>query len=219
MQTIAPFYQSGNDSLKCGLAESDTVRDHKLDSKFIARNDHLLWFDVPNEPSYFEQRMKEGSSLFNEAELKVLSKLLIDLNVATEKAKNEGTIEENALKSVGVISFYREQVNRINKLIDELHLNHLHIRTGSVDKFQGMEMDVILVSMVRNNDNKHGDIGFAKDYRRLNVALSRARELLVLVGSTDMFTKRPKMNETKMMYQTLLKTVESQNGYRDFINN
>ncbi|KGR78810.1 DEAD/DEAH box helicase [Ureibacillus manganicus] len=219
MHTIAPFYQSGHDSLKCGLTDSDTVRDHKLESKLITRKDHLLWFDVPNEQQYFEQRMKEGSSLFNETELKVISKLLIDLNDATKKSKADGTFEEHQLKSVGVISFYREQVNRINKLIDELELNHLHIRTGSVDKFQGMEMDVILVSMVRNNDNKHGDIGFAKDYRRLNVALSRARELLLLVGSTEMFTKRPKLNETKTMYQTLLETVKSQNGYRYFINN
>lgn len=92
-----------------------------------------------------------------------------------------------------MISFYAAQVKRINRLIEqELSLPHLHIRTGSVDKFQGMEMDVILVSMVRNNDNKHGDIGFAKDYRRLNVALSRARELLVLIGSTEMFVNRPK---------------------------
>ncbi len=163
--------------------------------------------------------MKEGSSLFNESELNVISQLLIDLNEATEKAKSEGTIEPDALKSVGVISFYAEQVKRINRLIDQLNLDHLHIRTGSVDKFQGMEMDVILVSMVRNNDNKHGDIGFAKDYRRLNVALSRARELLVLIGSTEMFTNRPKKKETQEMYQNLLETVNSQNGYRNYINN
>lgn len=219
MQTIAPFYQNENDSLQCGLADSDAVRDHKLESKLIARNDHLLWFDVPNEPQYFEQRMKEGSSLFNESELKVVRKLLIDMNEATAKGKLEGTFDNDALKSVGVISFYAEQVNRINRLIDELNLEHLHIRTGSVDKFQGMEMDVILVSMVRNHDNKNGGIGFAKDYRRLNVALSRARELLVLIGSTDMFTKRPNNKETKKMYQTLLDTVQHQNGYRYYINN
>ncbi|WP_449445823.1 AAA domain-containing protein, partial [Ureibacillus acetophenoni] len=131
----------------------------------------------------------------------------------------EGEFELDSLKSVGVISFYAEQVKRINQLIDQLNLEHLHIRTGSVDKFQGMEMDVILVSMVRNNDNKHGDIGFAKDYRRLNVALSRARELLILIGSTDMFTNRPKKKETQEMYRNLLETVKEQKGYRYFINN
>ncbi|RKJ13170.1 DNA helicase, partial [Butyricicoccus sp. 1XD8-22] len=176
-------------------------------------------FDVPNEYAYFEQRMKEGSSLFNEAELKIIHRLLTDLDDSVKLAKENGLIEKEALKSVGVISFYAEQVRRINRLIEECNLQHIHIRTGSVDKFQGMEMDVILVSMVRNNDNKHGDIGFAKDYRRLNVALSRARELLMLIGSTDMFTARPKKKETQWMYQNLLNTVKNQNGYRYYINN
>ena len=74
------------------------------------------------------------------------------MNAATAKAKEQGLIPVDTLKSVGVISFYAEQVKRINRLIEqEISVPHLHIRTGSVDKFQGMEMDVILVSMVRNN--------------------------------------------------------------------
>lgn len=216
MQTITSFYKSESDSLQCGLTDSDKVRDHKLNSKFVNRSEHLLWFDIPNKPAFFEERMKEGSSLFNTAELDMIRNMLLDLNQATEQAKEQGIIEQDTLKSVGVISFYAEQVKRINRLIEELHLPHLHIRTGSVDKFQGMEMDVILVSMVRNNDNKYGDIGFAKDYRRLNVALSRARELLVLIGSTEMFTRRPKHEKTRNMYKNLLNVVKSQNGYREY---
>ena len=156
--------------------------------------------------------MKEGASLFNASELKQLRKLLIDLNEATENQKKKDLLENDALKSVGVISFYREQVNRVIRLIEELNLSHLHIRTGSVDKFQGMEMDVILLSMVRNN--QHGEIGFAKDYRRLNVALSRARELLMIIGSSEMFTNRPKAKNTKEMYQYLYEVVEKQQGIR-----
>ncbi|NLY80852.1 MAG: hypothetical protein GX072_13480 [Lysinibacillus sp.] len=214
MQTIVPFYKNGNESLHCGLRNSDEVRDHKLNGQYIKRHEHLLWFDVPNESPYFEERMKEGSSLFNNSELEILRHLLIDLNEATKDAKAEGIMNEDELKSVGVISFYREQVNRVNRLLEELHLPHLHVRTGSVDKFQGMEMDVILLSMVRNNDNKHGDIGFAKDYRRLNVALSRARELLLLVGSSSMFINRPKKQETKEMYRHLFDIVNKQQGIR-----
>lgn len=218
MKTISPFYEYGDDSLQCGLPDSDALRDHKLESPFVKRNEHLLWVNVPNKQEFFEERMKGGSSLLNESEINIIRKMLLDLNEATAKAKAEGLIPESELKSVGVISFYAAQVKRINRLIEqEISLPHLHIRTGSVDKFQGMEMDVILVSMVRNNDNKHGDIGFAKDYRRLNVALSRARELLVLIGSTEMFVNRPKKEETRKMYKTLLNTVKSQNGYRDTI--
>ncbi|WP_249650545.1 C-terminal helicase domain-containing protein, partial [Lysinibacillus sp. D4A3_S15] len=90
----------------------------------------------------------------------------------------------------------------------------LQFRTGTVDKFQGMEMDVILVSMVRNTP-KGGDIRFARDYRRLNVALSRARELLLLVGSADMFAKRAKHQDTRDMYTQLLNTVKSYEGLRN----
>ncbi|MBB5148678.1 DEAD/DEAH box helicase [Ureibacillus thermosphaericus] len=212
MQTITPFYRTGNESLHCGLDNSDEARDHKLNGNYVKRHEHLLWFDLPNEPHYFEERMKEGASLFNSSELETIRKLLIDLNEATAKSKEQGLLENDALKSVGVISFYREQVNRVNLLIEELNLSHLHIRTGSVDKFQGMEMDVILLSMVRNNP--HGEIGFAKDYRRLNVALSRARELLMIIGSSEMFMNRPKAKNTKEMYQYLYEVVEKQQGIR-----
>jgi len=84
-----------------------------------------------------------------------------------------------------------------------------------VDKFQGMEMDIIILSFVRNHNHKGGDIGFAKDYRRLNVALSRARELLIIVGSSDMFTKRPKNTSTKEMYSRLLDNVRAKDGLRN----
>lgn len=215
MQTIAPFYKNENEELQCGLTDSDTMRAHYIDSLHIQPHNHLLWFDVPNEAGYFEQRMKEGASLYNEAELDRIQTLLLEMNDATEKAKADGLMAQNAQKSVGVISFYAEQVKRINRLLEQMDVPHLHIRTGSVDKFQGMEMDVIFVSMVRNN-NGNGDIGFAKDYRRLNVALSRARQLLVLIGSTEMFTKRPKQQKTRDMYERLFQTVIEQQGYMSF---
>ncbi|MEK4129824.1 AAA domain-containing protein [Solibacillus sp. FSL W8-0474] len=214
MSTITPFYENEQESLQCGLEDSDAVRDHFLQTSKITRDNHLMWLDIPNEKPYFEQRVKEGSSLFNVAELDQIKQQLMEMNEATAKAKAEGLIPQDALKSVGVISFYAEQVRRINRLIEqELSLPHLHIRTGSVDKFQGMEMDVIIVSMVRNHDHERGEIGFAKDYRRLNVALSRARELLIMIGSTDMFTKRPKHAKTRDMYSHVLNTVKEQSGY------
>ena len=216
METITPFYEEGNYRLQCGLTDSDSVRDHLIESKYVQRNDHLLWFDMPNEPKYFEEKVKGGTSRFNQAELDMTSKLLMDLNAATEKAKNDGIIKPEERKSVGVISFYGEQVKRIDRLIQqELATEHLHCRTGSVDKFQGMEMDVIILSFVRNHKDKGGDIGFARDYRRLNVALSRARELLIIVGSSEMFTIRAKHANTKEMYGRLVENIKQKNGFRD----
>ncbi len=215
MKTITPFYEQESDRLQCGLTDSDSDRDHMLESPLIQRNNHLLWLDIPNEPSFFEERMKGGKSLYNAAELERIAVLLKELDEATARAKEEGRIHPDEKKHVGVISFYGEQVKRIDRMIhQELRLPNVTIRTGTVDRFQGMEMDVILLSMVRNHENPRDDIGFARDYRRLNVALSRARELLVLIGSTKMFTERTRYNDTKQMYTHVLDEVRQQNGLR-----
>ncbi|MFC0470148.1 DEAD/DEAH box helicase [Halalkalibacter kiskunsagensis] len=215
METISPFYEQENERLQCGLTDSDSERDHLLESSLIQRDNHLLWLDIANEPAFFEERMKGGKSLYNPAELRRIGELLKELDQATAEAKQAGRMNADEKKSIGVISFYGEQVKRIDRLIhQELRLDHLTIRTGTVDRFQGMEMDVILLSMVRNHDNKHDDIGFAKDYRRLNVALSRARELLVLIGSTKMFTEKARQAETRHMYKHVLEAVKMQHGLR-----
>lgn len=215
MHSITPFYAKEENGLQCGLPDSDAARDHGLEGQFVGRDDHLLWIDMPTEKPFLEEQVKGGTSRYNEGELQTIRHILTDLNTAVMEAKKAGRIPQDAQKSVGVISFYGEQVKKINRLLQqELQLPHLQFRTGTVDKFQGMEMDVILVSMVRNTP-KGGDIGFARDYRRLNVALSRARELLMLVGSADMFAQRAKHQDTRDMYSTLLTTVKSYNGLRN----
>ncbi|WP_194841504.1 AAA domain-containing protein [Sporosarcina obsidiansis] len=215
MDTIAPFYKEGNYELQCGLSDSDKMRDHLLESPIISRNDHLLWLDTPNQSPFFEDKVKGGTSRFNESELTVIRDTLVEIEQATELAKAEGRMKAEDKKSVGVISFYGEQVKRIDRLIQqELQPKQLHCRTGSVDKFQGMEMDIIILSFVRNHDHSNGDIGFAKDYRRLNVALSRARELLIIVGSSEMFTVRTKSASTRDMYRQLQNVVEQCGGMK-----
>ncbi len=215
MHSITPFYAKEENGLQCGLPDSDAARDHGLEGQFVNRDDHLLWIDMPTEKPFLEEQVKGGTSRYNEGELQTIRRILTDLNASVMEAKKAGRIPQDVQKSVGVISFYGEQVKKINRLLQqELQLPHLQFRTGTVDKFQGMEMDVILVSMVRNTP-KGGDIGFAKDYRRLNVALSRARELLMLVGSAEMFAKRAKHQDTRDMYSNLLTTVKSYNGLRN----
>lgn len=215
MQTITPFYKEGSYELQCGLDDSDAMRDHLLETPLFGRDDHLLWFDLPNEPSFFEERVKGGTSRFNESELAIIRNLLQDLEQAAVQAKAEGRMEQTEKKRVGIISFYGEQVKRIDRLIEqELQPKQLHCRTGSVDKFQGMEMDVIILSFVRNHAEPSGDIGFAKDYRRLNVALSRAKELLLIVGSSEMFTVQTKHASSKKMYGQLYELVKQMNGIR-----
>lgn len=202
MQTITPFYRHDQHELTCGLEDSDALRAHGLETPWLRPENHVLWVDLPHTEGYFEERVKGGKSLWNPSEMKVMRQALIDLNDAVKTAKEQGRYPKDAQKSVGVISFYGEQVKQLNRLIQqELRLPHITMRTGTVDRFQGMEMEIIILSMVRNHQEGRGDIGFANDYRRLNVALSRAKELLVLVGSQEMFTKKVKRTSTKEMYQ------------------
>ncbi|MCB0686127.1 MAG: AAA family ATPase [Saprospiraceae bacterium] len=83
--------------------------------------------------------------------------------------------------SIGIISPYREQVRVITQEIEEDPImQSLDLDINSIDGFQGQEKDVIYLSLVRSNDD--GELGFLKDFRRLNVALTRARLKLVIVG-------------------------------------
>lgn len=215
METINPFYREKNYGLACGLTNSDVDRDHLLDGKQFRRGQHIVWYDIPNERGFLEEREQHSRSFYNEAELKQIRELMLDLNQATADAKKEGRLDQHVKKKVGVISFYGEQVKRVNRILSqELDLPHLHCRTGTVDKFQGMEMDVIVLSFVRNHQQPDGNIGFLKDYRRLNVALSRARELLMIVGSVDMFTQRAHGESQKEMFRHVLNVVKQHEGLK-----
>lgn len=120
----------------------------------------------------FEEKVKkETLSSYNEGEADVLISLM-------EREPLEG-------KSIGVILPYRAQVEQIRKRLansDTLVLYLDQIDVNSVDAFQGQERDMIFISMVRSNHS--GEIGFLKEYRRMNVAMTRARHRLVIVGDS-----------------------------------
>ena len=122
---------------------------------------------------------------------------------------NAANAESDILKEIGIITFYAAQLRQIRKLVDELQqeLPHLKIRTGTVDRFQGMERQVVLVSLVRNNPGR--SVGFAERPERLNVALSRAQELLVVIGSQSHFSQAV---ECGSMYAEVANTARAYDG-------
>ena len=87
---------------------------------------------------------------------------------------------------VGIISPYRAQVQYLKKLIKKYEFfkpyRHL-LSVNTVDGFQGQERDVIIVSLVRSNND--GQIGFLRDLRRMNVAMTRARSKLIIIGDHE----------------------------------
>ena len=107
---------------------------------------------------------------------------------------------------VGIISPYRAQVQYLKKLIKKYEFFKPYrrlISVNTVDGFQGQERDVILISLVRSNDE--GQIGFLKDLRRMNVAMTRARMKLIILGNKDTMTRHP-------FYKKLWEYVEGLNN-------
>jgi ATP-dependent RNA/DNA helicase IGHMBP2 len=163
---------------------------------------------------YTEQSFSETSSVANPEEADLLLKHLQQLleqfpkeEVNPEKGTQNGT--ENSLK-IGIISPYRAQINYLKdqvEVIPELHQLSVkkQLSVGTVDSFQGQERDIIYISMVRSNDR--GEIGFLADIRRMNVAMTRARKKLVIVGDSATLTYDP-------FYKEFVEYTEAIGAYR-----
>ena len=93
-------------------------------------------------------------------------------------------------KNIAVLTPYSKQVTLIKNLMSQADVEMSEIST--VDGIQGREKECILISMVRSNPGR--EIGFLKDWRRMNVAITRARRMLIVVGDSDCVTSDPKIS-------------------------
>jgi superfamily I DNA and/or RNA helicase len=84
-------------------------------------------------------------------------------------------------KDIGIISPYADQVGFIKNKVD--------VDVKSVDGFQGKEKEIIIISTVRSNE--WGNIGFLRDLRRLNVAITRAKKKLIIIGNIETLSHNP----------------------------
>ena len=150
---------------------------------------------------YKEQFVGESFGRINKAEAELT---LLTLAEYFTKIGKQRVLEERI--DVGIISPYRAQVQYLKKLIKKYEFFKPYrrlISVNTVDGFQGQERDVILISLVRSNDE--GQIGFLKDLRRMNVAMTRARIKLIILGNKDTMTKHP-------FYKKLWEYVEAINN-------
>ena len=140
----------------------------------------IVWFDT-SECDFTENTREETMSRVNRQEAELLVE---QLRSYIQKISKERVLEENI--DFGLISPYKAQVQYIRKLIKQdaffKPLRRL-ITIHTVDGFQGQERDVIFISLVRTNEE--GQIGFLNDLRRMNVAITRARMKLVILGEAE----------------------------------
>lgn len=206
MNTINQFYtDSENKGLICGVENEEVVKNHKLKTKYLNESKNLIWVDIPLHKN-FHEKLNGQNSCYNETEVEVIDKILKDINESCEIL--------GIKKEIAVITFYGAQAKLLQKrLVSSNKYSNLKLRVGTVDRFQGIEREIVIVSFVRNNNK--GKIGFAKDPKRINVALSRAQNLLVIVGCSELFCEKNFYKEARENYKNVLKVVDSYNGIID----
>ena len=137
--------------------------------------------------SFKEEFVGESFGRINKAEAELT---MLALQQYFEKIGKERILQERI--DVGVISPYRAQVQYLRRQLKAREFFKPYrelISVNTVDGFQGQERDIILISLVRANDE--GQIGFLRDLRRMNVAITRARMKLIILGDASTLTRHP----------------------------
>lgn len=186
MNTIKQFYQeelAATGGLKCGITDTMDIPDltnkgsrwHGITlNPIIQPSTHAVWIDVHTPETYLNPGYK------NEGELKAIDLVLKALQQADGYSEFVNAQQKPEDKEIGIITFYSAQNREIKK-----KYKGKNYRMDVVDRFQGMERNIIIVSTVRSNPKNN--IGFAKEIERINVAFSRARRLLIVVGNKRQF--------------------------------
>ena len=175
----------------------------------------LVWVDTAGEDNegqedFHEQFIGASYGRINKAEARLTLATLIDY---AERIGRQRLLEERI--DIGIISPYKAQVQYLRALLKKnSYLRPLRksITINTVDAFQGQERDVILVSLVRANEA--GEIGFLNDLRRMNVAITRARMKLIILGASTTlcrhkFYKKLYDNCSKLTIQSLRQNEDS----------
>ncbi len=152
---------------------------------------------------FFEQVDKETKSSYNPEEADLLLKHF------REYMSTADSLIEDKNISIGIISPYKAQVNLLQNVFigvfEEFEELEPKISVNTIDSFQGQERDVVYISLVRSNEK--GEIGFLADTRRMNVAITRARKKLVIIGDSATIGQHP-------FYNSFLDYVNEIDAYR-----
>lgn len=177
------------------LMANSSVANHLL----FPNDEPLMFIDTAG--CGFEEKA-DGTSTTNPEEATFM------LNHLTEFIESLGNQNfENKFPSIAVISPYKQQVQLLKELMQSNPLLMAHddkISVNTIDSFQGQERDIVYISLTRSNTE--GAIGFLSDTRRMNVAMTRARKKLVVVGDGATLSR-------SLFYNDFMKYAEGLNAY------
>jgi len=238
MDVVNKFYEN---RLRCGLSDPDGklpdtkkehTRLHGLTLKgpggesYLEPDQHVLWVDsgtTPGgEPALESQGAGGGTS--NSAEAALIVQMLRDIDEAcASQGHGQGG---NARKEVGVVSFYNRQVRIIRDLVNARTrgasgFKAIKVDVNTADNYQGKEKPIILVSLVRNPPHRLSARANTARFERINVAFSRAQELLIVVGAAEVFrnypVRLPNLDRegvvTKRIYGEILNEISLNGGF------
>ena len=217
MKMINYFYEG---QLTCGNPEAE--RPHGIEFKgLLSKKDHVLWIDTTDDEKGKRFSINDGQSNINVLEARMIAKTLMDINRQLETLG----YGKDKMK-VGVVSFYqpqcrviRDEIRKINK--DKLSFSAIDVEINTVIRYQGKEKPIILLSLVKNNGGdrtqkfRAGRANIAR-FEFINVAMSRAQNLLLIFGARNMLENRevklPRMDKAgydkKMVYKNMFKYLE-----------
>ena len=195
------WIDTSNEENQITIEGEDAPEDSASTSSSESASSSVSATNQNSDLNFKEQFVGESFGRINKAEAELT---LLTLAEYFTKIGKQRVLSESI--DVGIISPYRAQVQYLKKLIKKYEFFKPYrrlISVNTVDGFQGQERDVILISLVRSNDE--GQIGFLKDLRRMNVAMTRARMKLIILGNKDTMTKHP-------FYKKLWEYVEAINN-------
>ena len=231
-KVIEQFYTKDG-GLECGFINEDYEtegtpfsRYHGIDIEgLISPENHVIWIDT-NSPE-----IAEGTSRTNKGEVDAIEWILSQFAESESFAKYNSKLNNEEDKEIGIITFYGAQLKRLKRL-QANYSGKLKLKPSSVDRFQGMERNIVIVSLVRSNciaENekqspdfrvykelgyrKQKDFGFAKSPNRLNVALSRAKRLLIIVGNSAHYSAY-KNKDGEAIYKNVFDSIKNNSNGR-----
>lgn len=195
MNAIKGFYvtRSNEDGLKCGLKfrkmddpdylHNPFSRYHGISiPPFITIDTHAVWVNMQGDAQ------KHHYSWYNKKECEAVATIIKILEKTPSFQQYVNSFSKSNLNEIGVITFYKEQKRKIKECLSKVSLQCSY-NVDTVDNFQGMERNIIIVSTVRSSSAGNDSVGFTKEIERINVAFSRARSLLIIIGDRNLFEK------------------------------
>ncbi|AGM26554.1 superfamily I DNA/RNA helicase [Spiroplasma syrphidicola EA-1] len=191
---------------------------NKQQQTIFSANKAIYWLDSSrdtNQELVYEQGEAGSTSLFNWLE--------IELTIATLKLIDQGygalPVKLAHKPNVAVISFYGLHVKKLRKALQAVKLKNISLEISTVDDYQGRESDIVIVNTVRHPKNQaRANKEFVQKYERLNVAFSRAKNMLVIIGSINFFANieveiptvmNPTITKLTRVYDEIIKIIRT----------